>query len=125
MAQPARHKEPARDAEVVRQVRARRAFRWRTRARFPAQRLLECLQGRCVPAPQFEECRKRVETLRGLLARAGIPPDAADVDGQISDRRRPDLLPVLQEIQQTLHALLARARPLSPGSYLQDGQDAR
>jgi hypothetical protein len=125
MTQPARQKEPARDSEVVRLVRAWRAFRWRTRARFPAQRLLECLQGRCVPAPQFEQCRKRVETLRGLLARAGIPPDAADVDRQIADHRRPDLVPVPREIQQTLQALLARARPLAPGSYVQDGQDAR
>jgi hypothetical protein len=121
MADKEHFSRPDWDLQVARLVRARRALRWRLQARFPAQRLLDRLQGRCVPAPQFERCRARVELLRGLLARAGIHPDAPDVARQLADRRRPDLSSVPGRIHRTLRALLSRARPLAPGSY---GADA-
>jgi hypothetical protein len=120
-----KHPKRTGSLEAARLARARRSLRWRTRARYPAQRLLERLTGSCVPMPLFEACRQRVELLRGVLARAGVHPDDPQMERTLVDRRRPDLAHVPGTIERCLGALERHARPLAPASWDEAGQYCR
>jgi hypothetical protein len=62
-------------SEAAQLFRAKRALRHQVRARFPAERLLDTLEGKLVPGPLFERVRHRIEALRLELVRMGADPD--------------------------------------------------
>jgi hypothetical protein len=108
---------------VARLARARRSLRWRVRARYPAQRLLDVLPGHVISAPILEAHRARIEELRGVLARAGFHPDAVDL-AEALDHRRPDLRLVVDDLHAELCAVAERARPLAAARLRDDPSEA-